>query len=102
MKPYAESFYKSPAWLRCRKLFFNSKFGICERCGGAGKIVHHKTYITEDNINNPKITLSWSNLELLCQDCHNKEHHNYSDVLMDGLMFDGDGNLIEKSGLSPP
>jgi 5-methylcytosine-specific restriction endonuclease McrA len=100
LKPYAEKFYKSPAWLRCRKMYFNSKFGLCERCGETGDIVHHKKYITPNNINDAKITLSWTNLEVLCQDCHNKEHHsNKQSVIEEGLMFDCNGDLVP---ISPP
>lgn len=48
---------------------------MCERCHSAlGFIVHHKKYITPENINDPNITLSWDNLEYICQDCHNIEH----------------------------
>lgn len=93
-KDYAESFYKSDAWERCRASFVISRFGICERCGRPGNIVHHKVYITPANINDPSITLSWDNLELLCQDCHNREHH-CGDVLRDGLVFTTDGELVE-------
>ena len=93
-KDYAESFYKSDAWERTRAAFAASKFGICERCGRPGKIVHHKVYITPANINDPAITLSWDNLELLCQDCHNREHHS-NDVMQDGLYFNADGDLVE-------
>lgn len=39
-----------------------------------GYIVHHKCYIDTTNIYNPDITLNFDNLELLCLDCHNKEH----------------------------
>lgn len=54
--------------------------GLCERCLKNGdlvpaKIVHHKIYLTPQNINDPRITLDYSNLEALCQDCHNREHH---------------------------
>ncbi len=72
-KDYAKSFYKSKAWRDCREGYIKSVFGLCERCGNIGKIVHHKQWITSENINNPNITLNWNNLELLCQDCHNKE-----------------------------
>lgn len=92
MKPWAEWFYKSKAWQECRDAFFKSKFGICERCGDPGVIVHHKVHLTPGNINDPNVTLNWENLELLCQDCHNKEHGGASTA--DGLAFDEDGNLI--------
>ncbi|MUT97757.1 MAG: HNH endonuclease [Subdoligranulum sp.] len=57
-----------------------SKGYLCERCSTpddpvTAKIAHHKTYLTKQNINDPYIALSWDNLEALCQDCHNKEHH---------------------------
>ncbi|MCM3536584.1 HNH endonuclease [Priestia endophytica] len=94
MKEYAKKFYKSKAWYRCRQSYITSQHGLCERCKGVGKIVHHKTYITPQNINNPAITLSHSNLELLCQDCHNKEHHASDAVVSSGLMFDSNGDLI--------
>ena len=96
MKPYAKKFYNSAAWKRCRKAYFNMKHGLCERCSNTGKIVHHKNYITPENINDPEITLNFKNLELLCQDCHNREHHEQYGVTAYGLMFDEYGDLIEK------
>ncbi|HHT71895.1 MAG TPA: HNH endonuclease [Firmicutes bacterium] len=74
MKPWAEKFYKSKAWRQCRHAYSSSQHGLCERCGSAGWIVHHKIYLTPGNINSPEITLNWINLELLCLDCHNREH----------------------------
>lgn len=96
MKPFAKKFYKSSAWRKCRDAYFVSQHGLCERCGGPGKIVHHKEYLTPDNINNPVISLNHEMLELHCQDCHNKEHHGSDhEVVADGLMFDKSGNLIK-------
>lgn len=48
---------------------------LCERCLKQGimkpaEIVHHKTELTPENINNPNITLSFDNLEAVCRDCH--------------------------------
>lgn len=100
MKPFAEKFYLSKAWRKCRKSFYISKNGLCERCGKPGLIVHHKTKLTPQNINDPEITLSWSNLELLCQDCHNKEH-GLASALSEGLAFDADGNLINTKDTPP-
>lgn len=94
MKPWAKSFYKGKAWRQCRDAFFISRHGLCERCSGPGKIVHHKIYLTPDNINDPDVSLNWSNLELLCQDCHNKEHHGEK-ATRDDVMFDSDGDLIQ-------
>ena len=52
---------------------------LCERCLARGLIrqgdeVHHKIRLTPENINDPNISLNWENLEMLCKDCHEKEH----------------------------
>lgn len=51
-----------------------------------GYIVHHKSYIDISNIYDTNITLNFNNLELLCIDCHNKEHFAEN-------IFDADGNI---------
>ncbi|PFB24142.1 HNH endonuclease [Bacillus cereus] len=98
-KEYAKKFYKSSAWKKCRDSYFNFRHGLCERCTARpGKIVHHKNYITPENINDPEITLSFNNLELLCQDCHNREHHEKNSPVAEGVMFDENGDLIRRDG----
>ena len=79
MKDYARAFYKSTEWKKCRAGYVKSVGGLCERCLKRGDfipgvIVHHKCYLTPENILDPTVTLNYDNLELLCQDCHNKEH----------------------------
>lgn len=93
-KDYAKAFYASTAWRKCRKAYFEYRYGLCERCNGPGKIVHHKCYITPGNINDPDVTLNFSNLELLCQDCHNREHHERYGVTREDVMFDENGDLM--------
>ncbi len=95
VKEWARPFYKSKAWQNCRDAFFIFKHGLCERCGRPGKIVHHKIYLTPENINDPNVSLNWDNLELTCQDCHNNEHHG-TEATSDGLTFDANGDLIRK------
>lgn len=78
-KPWAEKFYKSPQWKRTRELYANSRGNICEKCWEKGlvvpgEIVHHKIFLTPSNINNPDISLGFSNLELLCRNCHAAVH----------------------------
>lgn len=85
-----ESFYKSKEWQKTRQAYIVYRNGLCERCRNAGVIVHHKKYITKQNIRNPEVTLSFSNLELLCRKCHNQEHFK-DDIPYE---FDQDGNLI--------
>ena len=96
MQPWAESFYKSKRWQSTRLAYIKSKGGLCERCLKRGlyrpaQVVHHKTYINQDNINNPTITLDWNNLEALCKDCHQEEHtrsgqHGRYKILSDGTV----------------
>ena len=93
MKDYARSFYKSKAWKETRAAYMSSKHYICERCGGMAKICHHREYITPENINDPNITLNWSNLCALCMDCHAKEHSS-AEVCAEGLSFNSKGELI--------
>ena len=98
-REFAESFYKSLAWRKSRAAFLASKFHACERCqnrNGIGNIAHHKEYLTPDNIDDVRVTLSWDNLECLCQVCHNKEHHREEgSVTREGLVFDASGQLVE-------
>lgn len=91
----AKKLYKSAAWRKCRASYIASVHGLCERCDEPGYIVHHKTYIDSDNINDPTVTLNHSNLEYLCQPCHNKEHHEKHSPVRYGMGFDREGNLIE-------
>lgn len=73
-KAFSRAFYNSTAWKTCREAYKHKAAYLCERCGGAGVIVHHKNYITPENISDPKILLNFDNLELLCRSCHDKEH----------------------------
>lgn len=101
-KEWATSFYNSKAWERCRLAFLQSKFFICERCEGAALIIHHKEYLTPDNINDPNVSLSWDNLEALCQDCHNNEHHGSGEgATREGMYFNEHGELVEGKPTPP-
>jgi 5-methylcytosine-specific restriction endonuclease McrA len=96
-KEYAKRFYASRAWERCRDGYIKSVYGLCEKCGAPGKIVHHVEHITPQTINDPEVTLNWDNLQLLCQDCHNRHHHG-EEVTEEGLRFDEEGNLVRLGG----
>lgn len=74
-----KEFYHSSAWSETRAAYRRSVGGLCERClkNGlitAGAEVHHKVRLTPENVNDPEISLSWENLELLCESCHDAEH----------------------------
>lgn len=103
-KEYAKGFYNSSAWKRTRKAYYSFRRGQCERCKAEyeegkrslaeinpGSIVHHKEYITPDNLSDPTIALSFENLELLCDYHHNNEHK----AKPKRYLFDSNGNIIE-------
>ena len=93
MKEWAEWFYKSKEWTQTRDAYMVAQHYLCERCGEPAKIVHHKIWLTPKNIHEQNITLCWDNLEALCQDCHNKEHHA-KNVRAKRYAFTADGELI--------
>lgn len=79
MKDFAAGFYKSQAWKRTRAAYTKVQGGLCEECLAngiitPGEIVHHRKPLTPLNINDPTITLDWSNLQLVCRECHAKAH----------------------------
>lgn len=78
MKTFAAEFYKSGAWVACRASYIKAH-PLCEDCLSQGcyspaEIVHHITPLTPENINDPKITLSFSNLRAVCRECHAAAH----------------------------
>ena len=80
MRDFARTFYSSKAWKQTRAAYAKSKGNLCERCLKKGLIVpgvivHHKVYLTPENINDPAVSLNWNNLELVCADCHAEEHN---------------------------
>ena len=79
-KEWAKKFYNSKAWKKCRQAHLAKINYLCERCSvvgviKVGDILHHKTKLTPENINNPRITLNEKNLEFLCITCHNIDEH---------------------------
>lgn len=98
MKEWAKWLYDSRRWQKTRAAYMTTVFGLCERCGQPGDILHHKVYLTPTNIHDPEIAMGWDNLELLCQTCHNREHFGESAATVEGVTFDGSGCLV----LAPP
>ena len=101
MKEYARKFYQSKEWQKARADYLQTVDNLCERCDledklSLAEIVHHKIYITKENINNTAITLDSSNLEALCLDCHNKEHIARRPPRR--YKFDANGEVISTAG----
>lgn len=72
-------FYNSKSWLNCKEVYLERVNHLCERCLAKGiyepaYIVHHKTYLTDQNFGDPELMFGFDNLEALCQACHNDEH----------------------------
>lgn len=92
---WAKEFYASPAWRAARRAYIAKARGLCERCltrgiYTPGKVVHHREHLTPANIRDERIALAEKNLELLCADCHAKEH-----AAQLRYKFDEAGNLEE-------
>ncbi|WP_408648277.1 HNH endonuclease [Vallitalea pronyensis] len=96
-KEWAKAFYNSKAWEECRVAYIQSCHGLCERCHDVGYILHHKTHLTPNNINDPYVTLGWENLEYLCKKCHDHEHNfgrKKTQSTKDGYIFNDKGELV--------
>lgn len=96
MRSVSSAFYDTAAWKKCRDAYLHSVNGLCEECQKNGllrsaDIVHHKTHLTDDNVNDPEISLGWDNLEAVCIDCHNKIHYGKK---TDRRYTIVDGNVI--------
>ena len=79
MKSWAESFYKSGQWQRCREYIIKRDRYLCQECLAKGltvpaEEVHHIIPIEPENIIDPSITLNEENLISLCRECHRKRH----------------------------
>ncbi len=77
-REFAKKFYKSRAWKECRASFIATRIsidgGMCQcGCGQLGYIVDHITELTPENINDPRISLSFDNFQYLALVCHNKK-----------------------------
>lgn len=95
VQEWARAFYKSRAWLETRKAYAASVGWLCEDCLARGlivpgKVVHHIVPLTPETVGDASVALVWSNLRLVCQDCHASEHRKAKgfryDVRPDGSI----------------
>ena len=90
-------FYKSAEWKACRESYAKKACYLCERCGEPGEIVHHKTRVKPETIDDPRVLYDFNNLEMLCRQCHGKEHGDeYKE--RDAHKFDGRRYYIDEQG----
>ena len=101
---FAKRFYKSIVWKKVRDVVKMKAHGICQQCGKpCNGEVHHITWLTPYNINNPAVTLSQDNLIYLCHDCHCLRHGVFgqTDTQPDRFTFDAAGNAIPQQKCKP-
>lgn len=82
------TFYKSKEWTKLLEILKLERVNsdgqiICEYCGEPivkkyDCIGHHRTELTEANVNNPDISLNPINIMLIHFRCHNKIHERFN------------------------
>lgn len=95
-----QDFYWSRAWQNERRLY-KQRQPFCERCLMLGiykptEIVHHREHLDEKKVKDAKVALNFENLEALCMDCHNKEHHEGVSRSKQKRFFFRNGELVMK------
>lgn len=75
-------FYCTKAWRDLSYVLKVAVKGKCSRCNEiledfSQLIGHHKTELTEENVDDPNISLNPELIEIICFDCHNKEHRRF-------------------------
>lgn len=81
------SFYRSKKWvklieqLRMERVNADGQL-LCEHCGkpivkSYDCIGHHKTELTEENVNDYSVSLNPDNISLICFRCHNDIHQRF-------------------------
>lgn len=81
------SFYRSPEWVALRERLMLERVDdngdiICAHCGKAivrkyDCIGHHKTALTEANVNDWDLSLNPDNVDLVHHRCHNEIHNRF-------------------------
>ena len=101
-REFARAFYQGRLWERCKNSYIAERRavdgGMCEICHERpGVIVHHKVHLTPDNINNPDISLGFSNLQFVCHACHDNIHLYGGKAEIEGMVklrFGPDGQPV--------
>ena len=83
MRSINNEFYRSKVWRDTRERFLELN-PWCEECLKQKRytpatLVHHRVHLNETNVNDPKISLGYDNLEAVCLECHNKIHYGRTD-----------------------
>ncbi|MEG3040885.1 MAG: HNH endonuclease signature motif containing protein [Clostridium sp.] len=81
-KGIVKQFYSTTAWIELRRNLIIDNKMTCDKCKevflDTSKLIgHHIKELTQDNINDTNITLNKENIEIICHECHNKEHRRF-------------------------
>ena len=106
-----KDFYNSKAWKQVKNNVWLKQHLLCNRCHKPVYvdglcdylpkekrrigIVHHKIYLNNENVLDDAIALDENNLEGICKECHELEHHQ-DQVTRSEYVFDEQGNLVLK------
>ncbi|MFB9326985.1 HNH endonuclease signature motif containing protein [Paenibacillus aurantiacus] len=76
------TFYSSQKWRDFRQGLIAERGNKCEQCGrliarSIDIIGHHLIELTPENVHDHNISLNPQKTELICYDCHNKEHKRF-------------------------
>ena len=79
---WAMALYQSKAWRDLRQALIIERGLRCEQCGKlvsnpSEMIGDHIHELTPDNVHDPAIALNPDNVQLICEDCHNKKHKRF-------------------------
>ncbi|MEN2765669.1 hypothetical protein [Ornithinibacillus xuwenensis] len=77
-----KQFYASDNWINLRLSLINERGNKCARCNeiiprSRDIIGHHKIELTPENVHDHSISLNPELIEIICFDCHNKEHKRF-------------------------
>jgi predicted kinase len=98
-------FYCSKPW---RDLSYRLKIEAKGRCSRCGEVIedfsqligHHKIELTEDNVDDPNISLNPIHIEIICFNCHNKEHRRFGNkqhvYIVYGSPLSGKSTLVRE------
>lgn len=77
-----KSFYASKEWITLRLILINERGNRCEHCKeiinrSRELIGHHTIELTPENVHDSNISLNPELIEIVCFDCHNKDHRRF-------------------------
>ncbi len=98
-KEWSKSFYNSAEWKLQRAAVLKRDRYLCTEpgCCRTAEEVHHVVELTEQNVDDPNISLALSNLRSLCSSCHKritKRMKRKEDSILEKIIFDKDGYPI--------